>query len=338
MASRCIVRGSINVDEFFHVKHIVYPGETISSHELSKRAGGKGANQAVAVAKAGASVVLVGSVGEDGFWVVEYLKDSGVDVSDIQTVSESTGRAVIQLTDDGQNSIILFKGANYSTHPKKSIPSGATHILLQNEIPFNDTLAYLNAAAEASLSTVTIFNPSPMPSNVEIKAFPWDKLAWLVVNEGEASNLYQALSNGTPDIPVPDCSELACANLSAYPTLVQLSSQIPKINIVCTLGAAGVLALIPSLRKTTQVSSSLHSDPIFLPAVKLKNSVVDTTGAGDCFTGYLVAGLMEMHDKGAKVLQRQDVIYILKRCVQAAGMCVEKRGAMESIPLARDIV
>lgn len=71
------------------MKDIVHPGETISSHRLSKRAGGKGANQAVAVARAGASVALVGSVGEDGRWIVESLKDSQVDVSDIQIVPAS---------------------------------------------------------------------------------------------------------------------------------------------------------------------------------------------------------------------------------------------------------
>ncbi|GAW04130.1 ATP-binding protein [Lentinula edodes] len=299
MNSKCVIRGSINIDEFFYVKDIVHPGETISSHRLSKRAGGKGANQAVAVARAGASVTLVGSVGEDGCWVVESLKDSQVDVSDIQIVTESSGRAVIQLADDGENSIILFKGANYAQHPKKSLPSGATHVLLQNEIPLEDTLAYINAAAEASPSTVTVFNPSPVPSDAEIKEFPWDKITWLIVNEREASDICQALFSGAPHINVP---------------------------------GSGVLALVPSLQDSTA-----SSEPILLPAAKLQDGVVDTTGAGDCFTGYLVAGLMKMHDERSKVLQRKEVISILKRCVQASGMCVEKRGALESIPHAKDV-
>ncbi|KAJ3894480.1 Ribokinase-like protein [Lentinula edodes] len=332
MNSKCVIRGSINIDEFFYVKDIVHPGETISSHRLSKRAGGKGANQAVAVARAGASVALVGSVGEDGCWVVESLKDSQVDVSDIQI--ESSGRAVIQLADDGENSIILFKGANYAQHPKKSLPSGATHVLLQNEIPLEDTLAYINAAAEASPSTVTVFNPSPVPSDAEIKEFPWDKITWLIVNEREASDICQALFSGAPDINVSGSGEAACANISgsAYPILLRLSSQFPKTNIVCTLGAAGVLALVPSLQDSTA-----SSEPILLPAAKLQDGVVDTTGAGDCFTGYLVAGLMKMHDERSKVLERKEVISILKRCVQASGMCVEKRGALESIPHAKDV-
>ncbi|KAE9403737.1 Ribokinase-like protein [Gymnopus androsaceus JB14] len=303
MTSKCIIRGSISRDPH----DIVRPGQTLSAHGMSKRAGGKGANQAVAVAKAGSSVGLVGAVGEDGRWVVEYLKESRVDVSDIEVVSESTGRAVIQLTDDGENSIILFKGANYASHPKKSIPAGTSHLLLQNEIPLEDTLAYLSEAAKAS--AVTIFNPSPMPSDAELKAFPWDKLTWLIVNEGEASDMYKTLSGGSIH-SIPD---------------------IQWTNLVCTLGAAGVLTLIPSLG----ASPGLNSEPIFLPAAKLQRGVVDTTGAGDCFAGYMVAGLMKLHDEGIKVLQREHIVAVLKRC--AAGMCVEKRGAMESIPLAKEI-
>ncbi|KAJ3727278.1 Ribokinase-like protein [Lentinula guzmanii] len=321
MHSRCVIRGSINIDEFFHVKKIVRPGETISSLELSRQAGGKGANQAVALAKAGANVVsLVGSVGEDGRWVVEYLKDSGVDVADIQIVPETTGRAVIQLADGGENSIILFKGANYASHPKKSISSGVTHVLLQNEIPIEDTLTYLNAQADASAFPITIFNPSPMLSDAEIELFAWNKLSWLIVNEGEAFDLYKSLSGDTPDIPIPDSNGSPFVNIPAYSTLFRLSSCIPKTNI-----------------ETADASTALNSDPIFLPVAKLQNGVIDTTGAGDCFTGYLVAGLMKIHDEGVKTLRREDVISILKRCVQAAGMCVEKRGAMESIPLAREV-
>ncbi|KIK64921.1 hypothetical protein GYMLUDRAFT_94406 [Collybiopsis luxurians FD-317 M1] len=321
MASKCIVRGSI-------IKDIVRPGETISSHGMSKRAGGKGANQAVAVAKAGASVDLVGAVGEDGRWVVEYLKETGI--------NESTGRAVIQLTDDGENSIILFKGANYAAHPKTTISPETTHLLLQNEIPFEDTLNYLNAAAE--ISAITIFNPSPMPSEEEIRTFPWDKLTWLIVNEGEASDMYKALSGGPPQGILPGISGSSYAHIPAYSTLLQLSSQIPKTNIVCTLGAAGVLALVPSHQETMEVHpSGTVPEAIFLPAAKLQNGVVDTTGAGDCFAGYMAAGLMNLHEQGLTVLQRQDVISVLKRCVQAAGMCVEKRGAMESIPFAKDV-
>ena len=135
--AKCLVRGSISephnnrrrlqlttqdVDEFFDLPHIVRPGETISSTGLTKRAGGKGANQAYALAKAGASVALDGNVGSDGVWVKEMLAENGVDVSRVGVVSEEvslefckdegtradiqvTGRALIQRASDGENSI-----------------------------------------------------------------------------------------------------------------------------------------------------------------------------------------------------------------------------------------
>ncbi|KAF5392029.1 hypothetical protein D9757_003276 [Collybiopsis confluens] len=334
--AKCVVRGSINIDEFFHVKDIVRPGETISSHGMSKRAGGKGANQAVAVVKAGVSVSLIGAVGEDGRWVIDLLKQFGVDVTDIEIDTEATGRAIIQLTDDGENSIILFKGANYAAHSQQFLPRGTTHLLLQNEIPFDETLRYLNLAADSS--AVTIFNPSPMPSKAEIKAFPWDKLTWLIVNEGEAADLYRTLSATQTKFDPNTASNPLYAHVPAYSIVLQLSSQIPETNIVCTLGSAGVLALITSLdHKDGTRDATALPEPIFLPAAKLRNGVVDTTGAGDCFAGYLVAGLLKLYDEGITVLGRENVVSVLKRCNQAAGMCVEKRGAMESIPLTKDV-
>ncbi|KAK7441771.1 putative ribokinase [Stygiomarasmius scandens] len=330
---RCLIRGSINVDEYFQVKSIARPGETISSHGLEKKTGGKGANQAVAIAKAGGTVDIVGAVGEDGIWTKEYLKQWGVNVSDVEIVEQPTGRALIQVAQDGENSIVLFKGANYAILPKKPFHPRTTHLLLQNEIPLSETLAYINAAAEAPNGPIsTTFNPSPMPSDEELKVFPWDKLDWLIVNEGEASDMYKVLAGDEPATNI-DVSGSPYAHLSAYPVALKLSSQIPKTNIVCTLGAAGVLALIPSLKEEKDKAI----EPIFLPAAKLENGAVDTTGAGDCFAGFLVAGLMKLREQGVEKLTREHVTSVLKRCVQAAGMCVEKPGANESIPLGKDV-
>ncbi|PBK71843.1 Ribokinase-like protein [Armillaria solidipes] len=323
-AARCLIRGSINIDEFFHVKDIVRPGETISSNNLEKRAGGKGANQAVAVARAGGQVDLVGAIGRDGIWVKSQLENAGVDVSGVLVAEESTGRAVIQLTSKGENSIILYKGANFSSIPQRPMHPRTTHILLQNEIPFPDTLAQITAANDPSLPQPlsTIFNPSPMPSQTQLLQFPWDKLTWLIVNEGEASDLV--------DILLPSPASLVpnedYASLSAYPVILRLAERIPTTNIVCTLGAAGVLALLPSF----------EGNPVYLPAARLEGTVRDTTGAGDCFTGYLVAGLMKIEQEETP-LTRDRLTDVLRRCVQAAGMCVEKRGAMESIPAGSDV-
>ncbi|TFY74550.1 hypothetical protein EWM64_g9461, partial [Hericium alpestre] len=166
--ARCLVRGSINIDEFFHVKDIVRPGETISSTKFERRGGGKGANQAASVARAGGSVALVGAIGDDGNWHRDALQKVGVSVDAVQVVKgEPTGRAIIQLTPAGENCIILHKGANFALSESlaqvQAHLTGITHLLLQNEIPWQATLAYLTQAHAQGATTV--FNPSPMPSD-----------------------------------------------------------------------------------------------------------------------------------------------------------------------------
>ncbi|KAI0340021.1 Ribokinase-like protein [Trametopsis cervina] len=305
----CLVRGSINIDEFFHVPAIVRPGETLSSTAFERRAGGKGANQAVALAQAGAKVVLVGAVGVDGGWLVQDLAARG----------EPTGRAIIQLTPQGENSIILHRGANYSTSPSPSPNIPYTHLLLQNEIPFSSTLSYLSHAH--STSAVSIFNPSPLPNADQLRQFPWDSLTWLIVNEGEARGLLDALDIAAADGDIGDVLWLLYA-----------SPPFAHTHIICTMGARGVAAVL-----SQSTSASAEADIIYVPAASLDpDSVRDTTGAGDCFTGYFVAGLMELQP-GGEVLSRGDVLRVLERCVEAAGLCVQRRGAMESIPSRAEV-
>ncbi|KAK7680409.1 hypothetical protein QCA50_016649 [Cerrena zonata] len=192
---RCLVRGSINIDEFFHVPTIVQPGETLSSTHYERRSGGKGANQAVAVAKAGASVTLIGAIGSDGDWVLNGLKQVGVDVGPvIVTHDEPTGRAIIQLTPEGENCIILHRGANYATVSSDSVTSTTfSHLLIQNEIPFSSTLAALAHAHQ--IDATTLFNPSPMPNIQQLRELPWDELDWLIVNQGEVLTLLKAFQS-----------------------------------------------------------------------------------------------------------------------------------------------
>jgi ribokinase len=204
-------------------------------------------------------------------------------------------------------------------------------------------------ALNNSDNVTIIFNPSPLLTFDQIDSFPWHKVNWLLVNEGEALDLYDALvrkdhDKGTPGTPSP-IHELI-ASLSEQPPLC-------NTNIVCTLGKDGVLAVIPTLHKR----NSAHGSPSFMsfPAAELQGTTRDTTGAGDCFTGYFVAGLMEFdaHAEVGREIQEDDMARILKKCVQvdaqsfrlcfitdfiqAAGMCVEKRGTIDSIP-SRDEV
>ncbi|ORX37823.1 ATP binding protein [Kockovaella imperatae] len=303
-ASRCLVRGSINIDEFFHLPHIVRPGETISSTDFARKPGGKGANQSYAVAKAGGQVDLDGCIGQDGTWVKEYLEAGGVDVHRLQVLKdEVTGRAIIQ---------ILHKGANFyaPSEPQQLDLSSYTHLLLQNEIPLPITLEHLTTAASHSITTV--FNPSPMLSTSELRSFPWDSLSWLIVNEGELADLLSALGSSTSR---PSSSEGENLRGKAEEDLRLLHENqhfSSSTSIICTLGAQGIIYFQPR--------SNLPVNMGHLPAAKLQKPVKDTTGAGDCFAGYFVAGLMAG-------LELEEVLRI---CLTACAICVESAGAMES--------
>ncbi|KAF7968147.1 hypothetical protein HWV62_31718, partial [Athelia sp. TMB] len=169
-------------------------------------------------------------------------------------------------------------------------------MLLQNEIPFETTLEYLRLSKHAKRPITTTFNPSPMPTPAQISGeIRWDCIDWLVVNEGEARELLAAFTDApaeitylslTTDEPLP---KTLADELQPYLGLLSqfASSQLFKyINVVCTLGALGVLAHLPFVK---------NGCVLFEPAAKV-DVVLDTTGAGDCWTGYLVAGLMRVDE------------------------------------------
>ncbi|KAG6857068.1 hypothetical protein H0H87_010033 [Tephrocybe sp. NHM501043] len=261
LPSRCAVRGSI-------IRNIVRPGETLSSYRYERRVGGKGANQAISILKAGGLVDFYGAIGDDGLWVRETVARLGLDPNSIEISGAPTGRALIQIADSGENSIILFPGANHSQLiEEKWITSGTTlpkctHLLLQNEIHMESTLYALNNAND----TTTIFNPSPMLSAQQIKDFPWGKVDWLIVNEGEAEDLFTALYGQAPT--------LGSSRVSPEEIMKSLwgHSSFQTTNIVCTLGADGVSAFLPAFHRRKKA--------LYIPAATLQGTVRDTTGAG----------------------------------------------------------
>ncbi|KZO99247.1 Ribokinase-like protein [Calocera viscosa TUFC12733] len=317
MAPTCLVRGSLNIDEFFRVPHIVNAGETISSTgDLTRRAGGKGANQAAAIARAGGHVELVGAVGKDGQWLKQELYDAGVGVEGVDVYEDiSTGRAIIQLTPEGENCIILYAGTNLLPlgPPSEHLVPPITHLLLQNEIRQDTTLAFLKYAKQNGIKTV--YNPSPLLPPEEIAKFPWDMVDYLLLNEHEAAALADATSPGQTSKP-PGLSEGAPGDADVLSRLQQ--PQFENCIIILTLGAQGVVA-------------SISKDELYyLPVAKLRGTTRDSTGAGDCFTGYFVSGLLQG-------IEKDNWKTLLQRCVVAAGMCVERPGAMGSIPTAAEV-
>lgn len=150
-----------------------------------------------------------------------------------------------------------------------------------------------------------------MLTESQVKTFPWHRVTWLVVNEGEVSDLCRIFESDVQK-SVPEFEMVSGApfsHLSAYPLLLRLSRHVPAINIVCTLGAAGVLTLVHSL------ADQGNSGPIYLHAASLQGDIRDTTGAGDCFTGYFVAGLMSLQ---GSIISRDDLVNVLRRCVQVS--------------------
>ena len=132
------VFGSINIDIFFSVPHIAGPGETLSAQSVSRSAGGKGANQAAALASAGCDVFMAGKIGADGRWILHILGQSGVNTDYTDTIDGYTGQAVIQVDQSGENSIILYSGGN-GTITRDYVDSVLSHfqpgdvLLVQNE-------------------------------------------------------------------------------------------------------------------------------------------------------------------------------------------------------------
>jgi ribokinase len=206
----------------------------------------------------------------------------------------------------------LHKGANYalSDPPARSDVEqqlkGISHLLLQNEIPWTTTLAYLEHALTQGI--VTVFNPSPLPTDTQLHNFPWVALSWLIVNEGEAENLLRVMDRNSrnDDVDEEYHTDFSRDNnlRAAFSTLNKLSrcKALASTGIVCTLGAKGVVASRYDPREI-----------LYSPAATLQGNVRDTTGAGDCFTGYFIAGLMQF---GNKQLSQNEIVEILQYSVQ----------------------
>lgn len=325
---QCLVRSSINIDESFQVPHIARPGETLSSTGMIARPGGKGANFAAALGLAGAHVRMLGSVGADATWPLDELRKRCVDLNAVRvSQTQPTGRAFIQIAADGENTIVLLKGANFEADATLDAPAQwlahATHLMLQNEIPLSTTTNYVMHALTlkdngGDRRVFTTFNPSPMLSTAEVQQFPWAGIDALIVNEGEAEELLAAFGASAP----------AGSNFADALARVDAFARVSWL--VVTRGGRGVTAAIQldPATSTARESFDLGAAPA---------SVRDTTGAGDTFAGYLVSGIMQLHSDRTTVnagIARAEAELVLRTATVAAAIAVEADGAMESIPSA----
>ncbi len=248
--------GSLNIDFVYSVPHIVRPGETLSSTAMKRSAGGKGANQSAALAKAGMEVYHAGKIGHDGVWLAELLKEYGVDTSFIRLYDDVTGHAIIQLDEQKQNCIVLHAGGNGAVTLDEidetlSRFDAGDLLVLQNEIVHVDTL--IHTAHERGMRVC--LNPAPFDDS--IFDLPLDEVDLLVVNEIEGAQLAR--------LPLD----------SPYPMILEtLVERYPGSEILLTIGKHGVLYGYGDIRE--------QGDIVDLP-------VADTTAAGDTFIGYYIA-------------------------------------------------
>lgn len=247
--------GSVNIDLVFTVDHIVAPGETLSSSSFFRSAGGKGANQSAALAKAGATVIHGGKIGQDGEFLVELLSSYGVDTSQIRLYEGATGQALIQLDKQKQNAIVLYGGGNVEITEQEidetlALFTAGDMLVLQNEIIHTSYL--IKEATKRGMQVC--LNTAPFDD--KILALPLQLVDILVVNEIEGAGLAGTQEGAS-------FTEVLDALVATYPTS----------EIVLTVGKGGAYYGYKDIR--------LH-EPIYdLP-------VVDTTAAGDTFIGYFL--------------------------------------------------
>jgi ribokinase len=288
------VLGSINQDFVLKVERRPNPGETVTNAELSTHNGGKGANQAAAAARLGASVTFLGRVGDDEFGepLVRALQEKGIDTSLVEQASgESTGAAFITVTPDGENAITVAPGANRSLTPDDAEAASeeiwdARVLVAQMEIPVETVLRAVEVAAKRG--TRALINLAP---TVEVSPELLERLDALVVNEHEAAFLLGSEVEGVDGA------------LSAAPELLSLGPR----SAVVTVGEAGAVF--------AEGESSRH-----IPAPKV--DVVDTTGAGDAFVGALAV----------KLARDTSLEEAVAYAVRAGAAAVTKQGAQGALP------
>ena len=255
---KIVCLGSLNLDHVYRLDHFVRPGETLGSESYSVGCGGKGLNQSIALARAGAPVMHAGRIGHDGGILRSALEAAGVDVSLLVEGDVPTGHAIIQVDAKGENAIILYGGANRRITEVEIDAAldavGDGILLLQNEI--NSLGTILEKAHARGIRTA--FNFAPFDPE-DAKTLPLGLLSYLIVNEIEGA--------GVAGVAEPEA------------ILRTLKERYPGCRVILTLGKAG--------------AAFLGDDGVMVPVPPCPAEVVDTTSAGDTFIGYLFAGLLE---------------------------------------------
>ena len=284
--------GSLNLDYIYQLEHFPKPGETMAVLDQKVLPGGKGLNQSLAMARAGATVMHAGLVGQGGEMLRRVLEEGGVDVSLLHETTTLQGNAVIQVNREGENCILLFGGSNQAIDRKQVEETLAGFdagdvLVLQNEV------SCLQDMVEQALARGmrVVLNPSPF--HKQLLDLPLGELDWIFINEIEGQ---QMTGHTDPD-----------------EILTEIRNRFPKLKVVLTLGGEGSICAVPEQPMIRQ--------PIF-PV-----GVVDTTAAGDTFSGYFIADY-------AQGLPPEEC---MRRAAAAAAISVSRVGASVSIPTGAEV-
>lgn len=249
--------GSLNLDQVYRVDAFVQPGETKSCLSLETHCGGKGLNQSVAAARAGAEVWHAGVIGCDGEMLFDKLAENGVDLSLLARSEGVSGHAIIQVDNSGQNCILLYGGTNLAlteAYIDRALEAFGNEglVLVQNETNLVGTI--IERAHETGLQVA--LNAAPMDEKVF--GYPMEYVDWLIVNEIEGAEIAQ------------------CAREAEI--LPALQQRFPGMNVLLTLGKRGAVCLCGGERATSGIY------PV---------KVADTTAAGDTFLGYFLTEALD---------------------------------------------
>ena len=284
--------GSLNIDYVYPVDHIIAPGETEPTGDINENCGGKGLNQSIALAKAGVEVYHAGLVGEEGQVLIDKCNENHVDSTYIRKISGRSGHTIIQVDKDGQNSILLFGGANrrltvdFIDEVLDNFGKGDI-LVLQNEVNLLDHI--IDRAYERQM--MIVLNPSPFDG--ALSKCDLSKISLFLLNEIEGGQI-----SGKSD---PE------------EILADLKKRFPEAKVVLTLGSAG---------SVYQFKDEVYRQSIY------KVKAVDTTAAGDTFTGYFISS----------IISGMNVRDGLSLAAKASAISVTRPGATDSIPLREEVL
>ena len=279
--------GSINADVFYTLPHLVGPGETLAASSLYEGLGGKGANMSVAVARAGSVVHHIGAVGADGAWAIERLADYGVGTSFIQTVDDKTGHAIIMVDNNGENAIVIYSGANLRVSDANIAQALGQAKAGDIFITQNETNAQALAAKTAKDAGLRVVYAAA-PFDASAVMAVLPYLDLLILNQIEAEQLERATGMPAHELPIAD--------------------------VIVTLGSSGCLWHDNSAGTETKFAAQ-------------KVTPIDTTGAGDTFTGFVLAAL----DQGKSMAEAIDL------GTKAAAIMVTRKGTADVIPTLAEV-